>query len=55
MNILPREEAKRRILELMLERADRSRYIVGDKGVLHPAHLELAEILPKEALRHDCS
>lgn len=55
MIILPREEAKERILRLMQERQDRSRYIVGDKSVPEPPQLDLADILPPRRERHDRS
>ena len=53
MIVLPREEAKERILRLMQERQDRSRYIVGDQGAQPPHYLDLADILPPRRQRDD--
>jgi len=53
MIVLTREQAKERILRLMQERQDRSRYIIGDQGVKPTPQLDLEDILPREVLRHD--
>lgn len=49
MRVLPREEAKARILRLIQERADRSRYIVGDK--LSAPLTQQPEVLSREEAR----
>lgn len=53
MIILPRTEAKERILRIMQERVDRSRYIVGDQGARPTPQLELADLLPPRRQRDD--
>lgn len=56
MIILPRAEAKERILRLMQERQDRSRYIIGDQqGVRPTPQLDLADLLPPRRDRDDRS
>lgn len=55
MIVLTREQAKERILRLMQERQDRSRYIIGDQGVKPTPQLDLADLLPPRRDRDDRS
>jgi len=53
MIVLPRKEAKERILRVMQERVDRSRYIVASPPEERNPHLDLAEYLPRRRPRDD--